>query len=216
MEHLFPHWAGFASLTAECLETETPHPDELSCLSPVARPARRRDFALGRLAARRAVRALGYPSTPILLRPDGLPCWPQGLVGSITHSSGVAAAVVAPVECTAGVGLDVESMSRVRDHAVSRLIADSDEQRWINGRVERLIAVFSAKESVYKALYASHGASVGFHQVHLTPVSGGFDARLNVSISGRRSGTTLPVRCHVGRSFVWSGTWLPREGPIHW
>src|SRR5688572_21941564 len=56
---------------------------------------RRRDFILGRNCARKALAALGHGNAVIERRGNGAPLWPDGIVGSITHTSGYAAALVA-------------------------------------------------------------------------------------------------------------------------
>src|SRR5688500_10573337 len=50
---------------------------------------RRREFALGRMHARRALGSLGYPDVCIGVRHDRAPLWPAGIVGSITHTQGL-------------------------------------------------------------------------------------------------------------------------------
>ena len=60
-----------------------------------AGPKRRRDFALGRACAHAALSTLGHDMAVIGRRENGAPHWPDGVVGSITHTSGYAAALVA-------------------------------------------------------------------------------------------------------------------------
>ena len=69
---------------------------------------RRREFACGRHFARRCFRALGRPDGPLPANPDRSPRWPDGLVGSITHTDTYCAAAVARADDIAGIGIDVE------------------------------------------------------------------------------------------------------------
>src|SRR4051812_19673514 len=55
---------------------------------------RRRDFALGRACAHQALAALGFDDGAIAIRQNGAPLWPTGVLGSITHTHGYAAALV--------------------------------------------------------------------------------------------------------------------------
>ena len=49
-------------------------------------PRRRVEFATGRLCARRAMAALGHARVSIPRAQDRVPIWPDGIVGSITHT----------------------------------------------------------------------------------------------------------------------------------
>lgn len=143
-------------------------PEEAACLPARAMPARRRDFWLGRVAGRRALQALGHPATPLLIGAGRAPVWPPGVVGSISHAGGEAVAAAAWSREVAALGLDLEVI-RPLDAGVAGLIADPAEQAWIGGDPARLIRLFSAKESIFKALYPLHGAFFDFDAVHLDP-----------------------------------------------
>src|SRR5215475_9485627 len=70
-----------------------------------AAPGRRREFASVRHCARRALRRIGLPPAPILPDADGVPRWPTGVVGSMTHCEGYRAAVVARSGRVRGIGI---------------------------------------------------------------------------------------------------------------
>src|SRR5947208_1552294 len=74
-------------------------------------PARRREFRAGRLYARQALRGLGIPETAIPIGPDRAPIWPKGVVGSISHSRNLCAAVVGLSADYLGIGIDIEDDS---------------------------------------------------------------------------------------------------------
>ena len=59
-------------------------------------PVRRREYAVVRSCARVCLGRLGYPRVPILPGVGGAPIWPAGVVGSLTHCAGYAAAAVGP------------------------------------------------------------------------------------------------------------------------
>jgi len=120
---------------------------------------RRAEFVGGRLAARRALAALtGSPSTPAQ-DAEQLPEWPADTVGSITHSRGLAAAVVARRPDFQSVGLDAEVvMSNERARRLAPQILMASEQAWFDRlpaarQGEFVTLVFSLKESLFKALY---------------------------------------------------------------
>ena len=65
--------------------------DSLAAEARVVRhavPERRREHATVRACARAALVQLGQRPVPILNDPDGVPVWPLGVVGSLTHCRG--------------------------------------------------------------------------------------------------------------------------------
>ncbi len=118
---------------------------------------RRREFATARGCARRGLRRLGIAPAPILPGPDREPRWPDGVVGSLTHCAGYAAAAAALRTTHASLGIDAEAHDVLPD-GVLALVALDDERAWIDEHqgtgihYDRLL--FSAKESVFKAWFA--------------------------------------------------------------
>ncbi|HEX5496707.1 MAG TPA: 4'-phosphopantetheinyl transferase superfamily protein [Mycobacteriales bacterium] len=149
---------------------------------------RRREFATARHCARQALARLGLPATAIPRGPKGEPCWPAGVVGSITHCAGYRAAVVARGSDLHTVGIDAEphgplpdgvlgavSLPAERD-MLADLAATAPGTHW-----DRLL--FCAKESVYKAWFPLTRAWLGFEdaEVSVDADLGTFAARLLVS-----------------------------------
>ncbi|MDT5164960.1 MAG: hypothetical protein QOC88_1854, partial [Mycobacterium sp.] len=69
---------------------------------------RRNEFITVRYCARIALAELGFPPVPILKGDKGEPCWPDGVVGSITHTAGYRGAVVGRAGAVRSVGVDAE------------------------------------------------------------------------------------------------------------
>ncbi|MFF1449873.1 4'-phosphopantetheinyl transferase superfamily protein [Streptomyces sp. NPDC058274] len=120
-------------------------------------PRRGREFLAGRLAARRALRAVGLECGDIP-RAGRLPVFPPGRAASITHSAGVAVSVALAPGRTGAPGCDLEL--RELPPAAARLVLREDEEAWLHaaGPVlarDRLLALFSAKEAAWKALYGT-------------------------------------------------------------
>jgi enterobactin synthetase component D len=169
-----------ARFSALCFETqalcdtnlgawELALPDRLT----TAAAKRRAEFLGGRLTARRALAALtGSPSTPAQ-DAEQLPDWPAGTVGSITHSRGLAAAVVANRATYRGIGLDAEVvMSGERARRLAGQILVASELAWLDRlpaewQGEFLTLVFSLKESLFKALYPLVGQRFYFPHARL-------------------------------------------------
>jgi len=156
-------------------------PEEEDALGMVVN-RRRLQFTAGRNCARRALAELGCPPEPILRGPDHEPVWPGGVVGSITHCSGYAAAAVASRQRMVTVGIDAEEHAPLPGRVVE-MIAGPYEQRWLEGIAEGAIhwdrVLFSAKESVFKAWFPLVRRRLRFREAVLTiRPDGTFAARL--------------------------------------
>lgn len=119
--------------------------------------SRRQQFTAGRCLARRAWQALGREPEPLLNDAQRVPRWPAGLVGTITHTHGWCGAAVAFASEVSGLGADVEAATPL-DVGLWERVCRPEEQTFLNARPEGLRGllakgIFSAKESIYKALY---------------------------------------------------------------
>jgi enterobactin synthetase component D len=120
---------------------------------------RQAEFLAGRLCARQAMRELdGRVHVPDI-GDDRAPVWPADITGSITHSTGWAAAIVGRKAQWRGLGLDTESMltpERARRLAgeiltgaeLADMAAGPEDQLAL-----RVTLTFSIKEALFKALY---------------------------------------------------------------
>lgn len=158
---------------------------------------RRADFLAGRLAAAEAMRRLGIEPGGVLGRAsDGAPQWPEGVVGSISHHSGIACAVVSAD--ARGVGVDIAPLlgdSQLRA-VVRRCLIDSERERW--QAPTEVAVVFAAKESIYKAAHPRVGRYIGFDEADIIEQSrGAWTARL-----GERLAAELGAGW-VSGSFAW-------------
>ena len=162
------------------------------------------EFAAGRLCARQALAQFGIVDFPLAVGSDRRPQWPEGVVGSITHTHGFGGAVVAPRERYRGIGVDAEVIGRVKP-ALWEKICTPQEIAWLEqlgGREqERLGAlIFSAKEAFYKCQYGLTGSWVGFQDVMLDPAA--CDWR-----SGRFSVLPLqPLKLLEQQALPWTGS----------
>jgi 4'-phosphopantetheinyl transferase EntD len=131
-------------------------PDEEKLLSRRVTRFRRRGFRLGRLAASRALSGLGVDPEPVLRGEGREPLWPTGIVGSISHTGEYGVAAVALSETSGGIGIDLENRAETR--AVESQILARAELGFLEGlddptRSDRVLEIFSAKETIYKAFY---------------------------------------------------------------
>lgn len=130
---------------------------------------RRREFAQGRSCAREAMRQLGLEPRPILARADRAPIWPEGIVGTITHTAGLVAAAVARKSEIAALGMDAESRARPLKAGIERFIRTPAERETctLPEELDTLRLVFSAKESIHKCVAPMSGIRLNFHEVEL-------------------------------------------------
>jgi 4'-phosphopantetheinyl transferase EntD len=159
------------------------HPEERACVARAV-PKRQHEFATGRRLAHQLLARLGAPDFALLSDADRAPIWPEGLIGSISHSHGLCVVAVSPRGALSGLGVDVEEACGVRPELWRRVMRPEEEE-WLRAQPGapqlHLAAVFfSAKEAVYKAQYPLTRARLGFHDVglELEPSRGIFRSRV--------------------------------------
>jgi 4'-phosphopantetheinyl transferase EntD len=160
---------------AQCRDEDGPdgdlglYPGEEVAVSGAV-PQRRHEFIVARSCARQALRRLGAPAGAIPKGPAGEPQWPPGVVGSITHCAGYAAAAVAWRGRMLGLGVDAEPNEPLPD-GVLRLTASAGEIAQLHSlaaadpRVQWERLQFCAKEALYKAWYPVQQRWLGFEDV---------------------------------------------------
>ena len=131
---------------------------------------RRNEFITVRYCARQALVDLGMEPTPILKGERGEPCWPDGIVGSLTHCEGFRGAAVGRREHIRSVGIDAEPHGALPDgvlDAISIPIERHELQAMPHG-VHWDRVLFCAKEATYKAWYPLTHRWLGFEDAHIT------------------------------------------------
>ena len=177
------------------------HPAERELVAK-AGSVRRRTFASGRRAARLALGELGIENSPVLSLARA-PVWPQGVVGSITHSASLAAAVVGRAAHWAGVGVDLVRRSRLSARVAKRVLGAAERDALPDA--EWGTALFSAKESVYKAVNPLCGEFLAFQDVRITIAA---DASAFTAATTRPCPSAPVAAAGEGRFFRYSGHWL--------
>ncbi|MCE7608941.1 4'-phosphopantetheinyl transferase superfamily protein, partial [Vibrio fluvialis] len=133
---------------------------------------RQAEFIAGRVAACDALQAVGVPPQMLVVGEHRAPRWPQGVVGSISHNENLALAVAQRVDSDVDalllVGVDVESRIDERSlPAIQSTIATAQEaailERVSLNAAQCVTTLFSAKESLFKALYSRVGQYLDFH-----------------------------------------------------
>ncbi|MCQ8242266.1 4'-phosphopantetheinyl transferase family protein [Rhizosaccharibacter radicis] len=134
-------------------------------------PKRRAEFATGRWCARRALSVLGVAPVALVPMPDGSPCWPDGILGSLSHSEDLCVAAVSRTSELRGLGIDIERAVPL-DPALEEMVCTAAERAWIarqgaeaRGTLGKLF--FSAKEAFYKCQHGLTKTMLDFPEVEL-------------------------------------------------
>ncbi|MBO9464099.1 4'-phosphopantetheinyl transferase superfamily protein [Tropicibacter sp. R15_0] len=136
-------------------------------------PIRRAEFTGGRIAARKAMWALGFHPAAIPMTEDRAPAWPDGLIGSITHADDICMAVVAQSDRYDGLGLDLEPDVAMDPDLVADLCRDEDLANVpVAEQVKLPKRIFSAKEAAFKAHYARHRTLFDFEALTVDLATG--------------------------------------------
>jgi len=185
------------------------------------RPQREAEFRAGRACAREALLKMGIDGWPLLPAATREPRWPGDVVGSITHSGAYCAAALARGNEFAGIGIDVEATGRVGDE-LAPLVCNRSELAALDkcepcARAAMLTLIFSAKESVFKAVFPRERLYLEFDDVEIEvePATGACDGTFRAR--GRtpaleRLLQRLEGRFAVGKANVATAAVLAHQG----
>jgi 4'-phosphopantetheinyl transferase EntD len=130
------------------------------------------DFTAGRVCARRALQQFNLGDFPLRAGADGLPIWPAGVTGCITHTQGYAAAVVGPLTRVRSLGLDSEVIAAVNEEVWASICTPAELQALRTtapeSRAQQAALIFAAKEAFYKCQYLLTGEWIEFGEVSVT------------------------------------------------
>lgn len=133
------------------------HPDERNVVK-AAVDVRKGEFGDARWCAHQALRELGVAASGAILRGErGMPLWPEGYTGSLTHTDGLRAAVAASTRHVHSMGLDAEPAEPLPAGVLHSIASETEiamvERMRVAGHewADRLL--FCAKEATYKCWY---------------------------------------------------------------
>jgi len=169
IEHLFP-----ATVKSYCCHvqnhTEDLHSKEAIIISK-AIDKRCYEFSTGRLCARKALQQIGIDNYILTKGKNGEPIWPDQIKGTISHSNKWAGAAVATTKNIMGIGFDIETISRISNGILRRIITEK-EKELLDKKDEQqaqiyAVLIFSAKEAIYKALSPIYAETLRFKDVSI-------------------------------------------------
>lgn len=166
--------------TTEFVGAEVLTPAEKTLVKKAALK-RQNDFSTGRYCARKALQRFGVNDTEILMGEVKEPIWPEGFVGSISHSKKLTGAIVARTGDIAALGLDIETIGGVSRDMWDMLFTDN-EQSFLNtldddGQILFATLIFSIKEAFYKLQYPLTKQYLDFKEAELRYAGGHFTLR---------------------------------------
>ncbi|MDR7342781.1 4'-phosphopantetheinyl transferase EntD [Pantoea alhagi] len=131
---------------------------------------RRADYLAGRYAARQLLQSVGCESA-VAMGADRAPVWPVGWWGSISHTEKWAIAILAPYRANIHLGVDIETLRPEVMREIATTFTTASERDLLATRglpcETALLIAFSAKESVFKALYPQAQHIFGFEAAKL-------------------------------------------------
>jgi 4'-phosphopantetheinyl transferase EntD len=215
---LFPDGAAAAELRGVG-DASLLMPAEAKCMEGAVQ-SRIQEFAAGRSCARLALSQFGIHDFPLAVGSDRRPAWPPSMVGSITHTAGLCAAVVGEAARFLGLGVDSEVVGDVKPDLWPAICVPC-ETAWLRSlppleRARAAALIFAAKEAFYKCQYPATGEFLGFHDIRigvpdLSNAQAGFEVHANRAL--RIAGSTaFPVhgRHRFHEHFVSAGVALDR------
>lgn len=175
------------------------------------------EFMAGRRAYQLAFSTLtGKTAEPLHQDNQGRPLWPRGVVGSISHSQGVALACVASSKEYLSLGIDIELEvdAETATKLMPSILVASERHRLLTvdsqpqalNLAQVFTRVFAAKEALYKALNPLCNRFFGFEDAECLNISsktGEFSIQLR---------TTLSEQFAKGRIFT--GRFIQRDQHI--
>ncbi|AGF72723.1 4'-phosphopantetheinyl transferase family protein [Corynebacterium halotolerans] len=175
-ESLFPPSARFCYVKTSRREPDLQnfrhlHPLEQALVSHSV-DIRKAEFGDARWCAHQALRDLGLTGEqPILRGERGMPLWPSTVTGSLTHTEGFRAAVVAPRRHVRSMGLDAEPAEPLPEGVVGSIARVGEfaqlERFRENGMTCADRLLFCAKEATYKAWFPMTQRWLGFEQAEI-------------------------------------------------
>lgn len=179
---------------------------------------RKNEFIAGRECARSALEAVGFSRAPILPDEDGVPLWPEGAIGAISHSRGYCAAIAGKRCDYRLLGLDLEKTNRLSPSAIKRTV-HPDEQVYVKDDQKRASLIFCAKEAFFKAQFPVWETHANFHDLILAVDS--THGKLKILKTGKRFPHELVLlapmiefRFRYFEDFVVTACWLKESDAL--
>jgi enterobactin synthetase component D len=158
---------------------------------------RKLEYLAGRYIATKLLIESGYQGEIIIgMDSDRSPIWPDGWIGSISHTKNLVSAAVASKKHLLGLGIDSEIImtSNRSEQVWKRVLTGSELSKELTP--EWITLVFSAKESIYKCIRPLCGQFFGFSDAEI------------IHVDYEKETFRFELKNHIGGNFNqgWQGT----------
>jgi 4'-phosphopantetheinyl transferase EntD len=157
-------------IVGEILKLQSNHSEIGSELSRNAIAKRRLEFVAGRNAAYLALGEIGFHQRGVERLADGSPGWPEGVVGSISHSDCMVACIVGSKSVYGSLGIDLEESAPLPTEIYDLILSKNEVDRVIptwKGKSDAGMVMFSCKEAIFKSDWPIFGERIDFKDIEL-------------------------------------------------
>ena len=137
---------------------------------------RKAEFTAGRYMAKCCLQQHRILNTKVPIGANRAPMWPPNIIGSITHTNNIAICATAEKSTHRYLGIDIEPvMSEQTAQQIAKAVLVNDEYHLVSA-IEKpnpliLTLIFSAKESLFKALYPEVQRYFDFDAAQVTSIN---------------------------------------------
>lgn len=176
-------------------------------------PKRRCEYLAGRVLFQHLAHHYQLPFYQLINTLSGAPRWPKSFTGSISHADGNAICCMMPSKIYSAIGIDIETILSLNNATdLASHIVQPKELGLLHGiqtisYVEALTLAFSAKESLYKALYPEVQQFFGFEDAELVMIKTDkqqFTLKLTANLSAKyKKGMLFNGNyCFIGQQII--------------
>jgi len=156
---------------------------------------------------------LGLQPIGLSRNDDGSVAWPDGTIGSISHTDdwAVAGVAVQGLSDAKSLGIDLERIRPIGQAVLKHISTENEREDLSKSTLQawHAIALFGIKESVYKCLRPSFGSFIRFHDVEITDIACGRPRLtiVNPSLAEHCDSNDIELRLGVTPNHVFSLAW---------
>lgn len=146
-------------------------------------------FSTGRFCAKKALDQLGNSNYDILIGANREPLWPEGFIGSISHTDKLVGAVAAKSSDLTSIGLDIEKTGRVKPDMWKTVFTPAEQEFLLSlseeGQELYSTLYFSMKESFYKLQHPITKTYLWFKDVEIESYGEQFRLSVKKEFAGK-------------------------------
>jgi len=172
------------------------------------------EFIAGRICALKVINEIVPFKTFLQRGKDNLPLWPTEIVGSITHSGPYVSAAAALRTDVLSLGIDSEEIfDQKTAKDLVKEILNPDEKKFLSFHNFREIItlIYSAKESVFKALYPINHFFLNFSDLKVESINFS-EKTFEIALRKNKlfSNFLIKGKFQISSAYVYTGIEIPR------